>query len=371
MAYDVVLGVWCAVFGGLAAWFGGRFLARGPWRQVGAARVLRVWERAQGKGWPDGVPAEVACVDPAGGRELVGVTRGGEGSAGELAAAWPGRELAAFVRLRRPDVFRVRSRSVRFVDAYLFGLWSFLGLTAVPLAARALFGRHVLVASLPVSVGVVVLGVVVIAVVQGTAEGRYRRRLLAAARPATAVVIDLKETWDPAKGVKKATLRTPVLSFTTDDGIQVTAVCAYESATGHVRPGNEVVVRYAPADPSVFTVVPPPPEEEERRDDAAEPARLPGWIRADGVRVRADRVTAVEIGRGRLLLRTLDHADPVPLTPPAPASREQLESLADELIASLEPGRAEREGPRPVLPPAGGPQDAISDDQPSFSDDGM
>ncbi|MFI1096790.1 DUF3592 domain-containing protein [Streptomyces sp. NPDC020917] len=370
MAYDVVLGVWCAVFGGLAAWCGGRFLARGPWRQAGTARVLRVWERELGKGWRHGVPAEVACVDPVGGRELVGTTRGGEGSAGELAAAWPGRELAAFVRLRRPDEFRVRTRLLRFVDAYLFGLWSFLALAAVPLAARALFGRHSLVVSLPVSVGVWLLVDIAIAVVHGTAEGRHRRRLLASAQTATAVVIDFTETWDPAKGVRKEALMTPVLSFTTDEGVQVTATCSYKAATKHARRGDEVAVRYAPADPSVFTVL-PPAEKEELPDVPAEPARLPGWIRADGVRVRADRVTAVEIARGRLLLRTLDHAGPLSLTPPAPATREQLEALADELVASLEPGGAEREGPRPALPPAGGPQDAVSGDQPSFSDDGM
>ncbi|MFC4033212.1 DUF3592 domain-containing protein [Streptomyces polygonati] len=363
MAYDIVLGIWCAVVGVPGMIWAGRYAARGPWRRLAVARVLRVWEPEPGEGWSRGVPAEVGYVDPAGGREMVGITRGGGGRAGNLAAAWPGREVVAYARLRRPDDFRVADRSPRPADGYLAGTAACFVLTAVPLASRALLGRHSLAGALGTSAGAVAVAFLVPAAVLGIRNGRRRRALLAEPELTTAHVIDLKESRQPDAKIGADKAMTPVFSFTTSEGSQVTAVSGYELTTRRLRPGDEVPLRYAAADPSVFAVdgvdgvdgegTGGPPADGAGLDKA----RV--WVRADGIRLRADRITAVRVSEDGLLLHTLDHGSAIPLTPAAPETsgtqdviapggpaerRSHLERLADEFLGRVEDHLARRRG---------------------------
>lgn len=349
MAYDVVLGVWCGLFGMLGAMWATRYAVRGPWRRLAVARVLRVWEPEPGAGWSKGVPAEVGFVDPASGREMLGLTQGGGGRAGKLDTAWPGREITAFARLRRPADFRVVDQPPRPLDGDLSGAVSTLFLAAVPPAARALFGTHSLAAALYGSAGAVVFAFVVLGIVRDTRRGRRRRSLLAAPEHTTARLVDIRESRKPDADIAADKAATPVLAFTTDDGLPVTAVCEYASALHSLRPGDEVRLRYAASDPSVYTVLGPEPQDRPGQPAAGGLGKDRTWVRADGIRVRADRITAIKVSDDGLLLHTEDQAAAITLTAAAPdppeksdaAAREShLHRLADELLGHIE-------GPRP------------------------
>ncbi|WP_433889376.1 hypothetical protein [Streptomyces sp. CA-111067] len=374
MASDVVLGVWSVVAGGFGAFCAVRYLVRGPWRRRGVARVLRVWEPAAGAGWSNGVPAEIGFVDPGSRRELLGVTKGGGGRAGRLAAAWPGREVVAFGRVRRPDDFRVADQPPPLLDANLSGLGASLILIAASWGARALLGLDNPVGAIGTSSGVVVAVLIAVGVVHGSRAARRRRHLLATPEQVTARVIDVSERRDPAKDLGEK-LTTPVLAFSTDDGFDVTVAATYKTATSTLRPGDQVMLRHAAADPSVYAVEDRIALAADASPEAALPEAAPGgghgghpldktlvWVRADGIRLRADRITAVEVSPDGLLLHAIGRETAARLTVEGPqdAQRlERLERLADELLGLIEsPGTPRRAGVLIAFQPAAAHRDA-------------
>jgi hypothetical protein len=81
----------------------------------------------------------------------------------------------------------------------------------------------------------------------------------------------------------------------------------------------------ASADPSVLALVTgvapaaAASSSEGRPGDGGAPDKTRTWVRTDTFRLRADRVTAIEVSKdGLLLLHTQDHDAPIPLTPPKP-----------------------------------------------------
>ena len=251
MAYDTLIGLWAAVVGARALVRIGRYAVahRRVVRQ--SARVVRVPDFEPGPVLREaGVPAELAFVDPAHGREAVGMTRGGR--YGRLDAVWEGREVPVRYVRGRPQDFLVEGgppwRTRRELVAPL--AWLFLAL--LPLPARFApgpgFGWVLLAsgAAWALATGTV-LGLAL-------RETRRRAVLLAAPARVTGTVVAVLERHDPDKDDRGALAYTPVVAFTTDDGRAVTALSCPHTSTRRAWVGCGIPIRYAPADPSVFAL---------------------------------------------------------------------------------------------------------------------
>ncbi|MEE4544719.1 DUF3592 domain-containing protein [Streptomyces sp. V4-01] len=257
MTYWVGCAVWCGLFGVLVLVGAWRYATRGTWQRRGVARVLRVWEADQAKGWGNGVPAEVSFVDPVTGEERVGTTHGGGGRCGLLGAAWPGREVTVWVRTRRPDIFRVAAEPATFVLRH--------GLLGIPAVALPVFPLFRLVLGADGDVGVealflLSLGTVWTAVtfVVFAGELRETRRRARALRTepvrTTGRVIATREAWRPEEDRGHVGNDTPVVAFTTLDRREVTAVCELTLRTNVERVGGEVPLLYAASCPEYVVV---------------------------------------------------------------------------------------------------------------------
>jgi hypothetical protein len=255
VAYWVGFAVWGGVFGTLVAVGLWRYATRGPWQERGVARVLRVWEADPAKGWGNGVPAEVSFVDPVTGHERVGVTHGGGGRCGLLGAAWPGREVEVWVRTRRPDIFRVVDEPARLILRHgAFGVPA-AALLAFPLFWFALGGRGGVEAVLLLSFGTVWTALTLhLWAGERREAGRRTRVLRAETVPTTGKVIGIRESRKMDDDRSFVASDTPVVAFTTRDGLDVTAICRISWRTNVEHVGAEVPLIYAASEPDLVAV---------------------------------------------------------------------------------------------------------------------
>jgi hypothetical protein len=207
--------------------------------------VLRVEEpAARGAQRLPGVLAEIGFVDPAGGREIVGVNR-----QGRLDAAWVGREVEVRFPPGKPEKFRVVAGAGE-VDRELARPATLFAVAAVALIARAATGpgmRWLVVGfcALWTLVNVHIL-------VSAIRRLSYRRARLTAPAQVTGRIVALLENRSSGDDGMSSVTYTPVVRFTTLDGLAVTGVCQIGGTSRRQSLGRELPLRYAPDDPSVF-----------------------------------------------------------------------------------------------------------------------
>jgi hypothetical protein len=255
VTYWVGFAVWCGVFGGLVLVGLWRYATRGTWQERGVARVLRVWEADSARGWRNGVPAEVSFVDPVTGDERLGTTHGGGGRCGLLSAAWPGREVAVWVRTRRPDLFRVAAEPATFVLRHGALVVPAAALLVFPLLRLVLRGHGGVEALFLLSCGAVWTAVVLVHFGGELRQLRGRIRALRTEPVRTAGrVIATCGAWRTEEDRGNVGDDTPVVAFTTLDQRQVTALCEPSLRTNLERVGSEVPLLYAASFPEYVVV---------------------------------------------------------------------------------------------------------------------
>jgi hypothetical protein len=166
-----------------------------------------------------------------------------------LDAAWVGREVGVRFPAGKPEKFRV-VEGPRRVDRELARPAVLLAAAAVALVARAVAGPGVRW----LGVGFCALWtlVSVFILIAAIREFSYRRaHLTAPARVTGRIVALLESSSTQAETGGSTTTYTPVVSFTTLDGVVVTGVCP-GTTSRRESPGRELPLRYAPKDPSVF-----------------------------------------------------------------------------------------------------------------------
>jgi hypothetical protein len=250
MRFDGLLVAMCAGAVGIALWRGGRYLADGGGRRRirARARVVRVWDPPkEGARRSSGIPAEITFVAPDSGREMVlsAEDRG-------LDAAWPGRAIEVRYPAGRPERFRVTS-GPRRLDRDLGA-----SATATSLLLLVLVGHFTDNDGFHkelIGFGVLWMAVSAVILAFRLAEIVRRRVLLASRAPATGrIVAVLTSRYGPEESPKSAVLFTPVVTFTTHEGHQVTAVCPVGSSSRYYWAGREVSLHYARTDHSVFAL---------------------------------------------------------------------------------------------------------------------
>lgn len=251
MTFDRIVIVWCVVFGAVALFGLGRYAVRGQRRGVrAAARVLRAWEPPRaGAHRSLGVPAELGFVDPLTGREVVGATRGGR--YGRLEAAWPGREVEVRYAAGDPDGFRV-VRGPGPPDRDLLAAAVGISVVTVILLDRLASGTGfgwILIAF--GALWTAATGSVLIATVrESLRRGRALRGPTATVPGTVVAVFESKHDKEDEGGTSH--IYTPVVTFTTHEGLTVLGIVPVGTSGRRTWAGREVPVRYATADPSVF-----------------------------------------------------------------------------------------------------------------------
>lgn len=254
MPYDVAVLAWCAVVGAFGVRLLRRHLAfRGRGIVYAGATVTGVGTPPEHGGrTKDGVPAQLAFVDELSGREVVGPARGGR--YGRLDAAWEGRKVWVRYGAHAPEDFRIAPDGRRrLATRELLGSRVLLYLAAVPVIARFVPGSDL-------GWGLLLYGLGWSALVQTASrrvvrhELRPRRRLRVAPVRTTARVLAVLERRDPRSDDRGTRSYSPIVAFTTDDGLAVTALCGYYTSTRRAWPGRDIAVRYDPADPAVLAL---------------------------------------------------------------------------------------------------------------------
>ncbi|MFE5595606.1 DUF3592 domain-containing protein [Streptomyces sp. NPDC056549] len=244
--------LWCGVFGAAALIGYGRSLAgrtRAQRTVTAVGRIERVSEPRHGSSPSDGISVVVSFHDPSTGREFT-VTNDGE--RGErISTAWTGREIGVRYPRGRPHAYRFTAnldgagRGLGWPNFAAFLVYA--GLVVVTAIERgwpwALFGF-----GWPWAV-----------------SGAYhlpgnvrhaRRRLDTLASLSTVpgrVIAVLKRVSTDEDGHTSTTV-VPVVSFTTREGTVVTAYCDAGLPDPAGSYGRDITVRYAPGDPSLFTL---------------------------------------------------------------------------------------------------------------------
>ncbi|MFH8729534.1 DUF3592 domain-containing protein [Streptomyces termitum] len=253
MDWNVILRLWCAVWGVLALAGYGAALAgpTGERHTVRAAgRVVRVREPRHGGSRRDGVSVVVAYRDPDSGREVLVTNEGERGTT--FTAAWEGREVGIVHPEGRPHAYRFTpagERPGRGLGRPALALFlACAGLVALVAVERgwpwALIG------------GAGPCAVYAAALLPGAARDRRKRRAELAAMEAVrgrivAVLRDVSVDQDDGHVL---TTLTPVVSFTTRAGTVVTAHWNRNLPDAASARGREVTVHHAPDDPADFTL---------------------------------------------------------------------------------------------------------------------
>ncbi|WP_428935103.1 DUF3592 domain-containing protein [Streptomyces sp. ACT015] len=210
------------------------------------ARVVEVRVPAHGASGMDALPVTLAFQDPLSGAEF---RLGNEGAHGEgVHAAWVGREFTVRYPPGQPERFHL----MRSTDGERHGL-------TVPnccvwlLAVGAV--AHAWVVGGP---GWGLLGLGALLVCAGALSGDIGRARERAARLASAVgvparVVAVTEDIHTDGEGTEIVSRTPVVVFTTRDGVRVTALLLRGAQALPGSLGRELTVHYAVDDPSVFT----------------------------------------------------------------------------------------------------------------------
>ncbi|MET9554485.1 DUF3592 domain-containing protein [Streptomyces sp. NPDC006645] len=272
---------WCAVLGGLAVVGYGRSLAgatRAQRRVRVLGRIVGIEAPVHGSRNVGGVPVVISFQDPSTGEEFTLANNGGSGDTVE--AAWQGREIGIRYRPGRPEDFDV--------DDDLW--WGRYGVGWPNFAVFLIYAALVTSAALTWGYPWALLGAgvpwTVATVIAFRKEvGAARRRvadLTAAPTAPGRIVAVTRSEYHDSEGTLVA--YGPVVRFTTRDDVAVTGFCprGKKDLSGSV--GQDVTVRYLPADPAVFTL--------DLADDRRE---LRSTVRFDGSLFLAG-VAAVVIG---------------------------------------------------------------------------
>ena len=251
MSWHGYLALWCGAFGTLALLGYGRSLA-GLTRAQRTVRVMgrieRVREPRDGSSQHDGISVVVSFHDPFTGQEFT-VTNDREH--GEMVTtAWTGREIGVRYPRGMPHAFRFTSnlqagrRGLGRPNFAVFLIYA--GLVAAAAIdwgwPWALFGfggpwTVLFACYLPAN----------------AREMSRRIDTLASSAVVPGRVIAVLKDFRTDEDGHTSTSRTPVVAFTTHEGMAVTAYCP----TGLPDPagsyGRDVAIHYTPADPAVFT----------------------------------------------------------------------------------------------------------------------
>jgi hypothetical protein len=245
---DVIVVLWCVGWAGVAGVQGWRYFRGG----AGVVRVLARVERVEvpreaGADRMDGVPVVIAFQDPGTGERLALPTTGRRN--GTVDAAWVGRQVTVRFPAGRPYEFKVAGGA---------GLRRELGLavTAACLVYAALVARLAFGTGdpgwAPLGIGVMLAALMAWALAVTGRAARHRKALLATGAEATARVVAVAQSTHRDDDGHTHTRYSPVVTFHTPDGRAVTALSPdYVSGQAHTI-GTETLVRYAPADPSIF-----------------------------------------------------------------------------------------------------------------------
>ncbi|MBB5825386.1 DUF3592 domain-containing protein [Micromonospora carbonacea] len=253
MGWEEFLVLWCAVWGVVAlAGYGmslaGVTKAQRTVRLTG--RIERVREPRHGGSRKGGISVVVSYRDPASGRE---VTVTNDGERGEMiTAAWEGREIGVSHLRGRPHDYRF-SNTPEEPGRGLFWPGFALFLVYVGLVALAAFDRGWPWALIGFGGPWAVFAA---AHLPGTVRAKNDRlaRLAAMDTVQGRVVAVLKDvSVDQDDGHTRTTI-TPVVSFTTREGVVVTTHCTSHLADPANSYGRDVTVNYTPADPADFTL---------------------------------------------------------------------------------------------------------------------
>ncbi|MGX2993061.1 DUF3592 domain-containing protein [Streptomyces sp. JNUCC 64] len=246
------LALWCGVFGVLALIGYGRSLA-GVNRARRAVRVMGRIERVRpprhGGSWRDGIAVVVTFRDPSTGREHTVTNDRDRGVM--IDAAWEGREVPVSYPGGRPFAYRFTHDlhtgryGLGWPHTALFLVYAGLVVGASvewgwPWALIGVFGPWT------------VCGILYL---PGSVSGPGRALdELGSGPPVPGRVVAVLEDVSTDEDGHTMTRHTPVVSFTTRQGVTVTAYRT-SGLTDPARSfGRDVTVHYAPADPARFTL---------------------------------------------------------------------------------------------------------------------
>ncbi|MET8977064.1 DUF3592 domain-containing protein [Streptomyces sp. NPDC004539] len=246
------LAVWCAVLGVLALAGYGRSLSgmsRAQRTVRAPARIEQVREPLHGGSKRDGVSVVVSYVEPETGERAV-VTN--EGERGEMiTAAWVGREIEVSHLRGRPHAYEFSSAPVepgRGLGWPNFAVFLIYAGVVVYLAVERAWPWALVGFCGPWAV----MGMLYL---PGNArESRRRRDRLATmdAVPGTVIAV-LKDVSSDSEGGTVTTI-TPVVRFTTAEGVTVTAHCTSGIPKPETSYGRDVLVHHLPGNPADFTL---------------------------------------------------------------------------------------------------------------------
>ncbi|MFE4513573.1 DUF3592 domain-containing protein [Kitasatospora sp. NPDC056783] len=249
--WDGVLALWCGVFGFLALAGYGRSLAGASAAQRTVrttGRIERVRRPRDGGSAADGIDVVVGFRDPSTGEEFT-VTNDGD-CGDRITAAWVGREIG----VRYPPG---RAHAFRFTDDLQAGR---RGLALPNSALSMVYAGLVVLASIHwgwpwalVAVGGPIAVAAAFALPGERDLGRKRLAALTAVRPVAGRVVAVLTTVSLDADDDLRTSRTPVVAFTTHQGVDVTAYYPPGLPDSAVARGQELTIHYSPADPAVFT----------------------------------------------------------------------------------------------------------------------
>ncbi|WEH12462.1 DUF3592 domain-containing protein [Streptomyces sp. VNUA24] len=251
MALQEYLVLWCGVFGTVALVGYARSLA-GMTRAQRAVRVMgrmeRVREPRHGSSQRDGIPVVVSFQDPSTGEEFTVTNDDDHGD--RITEAWPGREIGVRYPPGRPHAFRfvgdlrAGRRGLGWPNFAVF-------LVYVGLVVFAAIDRAWPWALIGFGVPWTVSGVWYL---PQSARAVNRRIAALTSRPPVRgrVIAVLTDTSTDEDG-HTSTSHTPVITFTTQEDITVTAYCTEGLPDPANSRGRGVTIHYTPDDPAVFT----------------------------------------------------------------------------------------------------------------------
>ncbi|MER7761840.1 DUF3592 domain-containing protein [Streptomyces sp. NPDC097619] len=253
MGWEEGLVLWCVVWGVAAligygmAWVGATSRQRTVWL---AGRIEEVREPRHGGSQVGGVWVVVSYRDPDSGRRVTVTNDGERGEA--ITCAWPGRRIGVGYRRGRPHAYRFSTApdpSGRGLGWPTFALFLvYAGLVAL---ASVVWGPPWALIGCGGPGAVFAVGHLPATV---RATKRRAERWAAADTVSGRIVAVLTDvTIDQNDGSTMTTV-TPVVSFTTGAGQEVTAHCTRHVPDPAHAYGREVPVCYDREDPAVFTL---------------------------------------------------------------------------------------------------------------------
>ncbi|MEV7942002.1 MULTISPECIES: DUF3592 domain-containing protein [unclassified Kitasatospora] len=251
MGWHDCLALWCGVFGTLALLGYGRSLA-GVTRAQRTVRVMgrieRVQEPRHGGSEGDGIAVVVTFQDSSTGQEFT-VTNDGD-CGDRINTAWTGREIGIRYPPGRPHAFR-------FTNDLWAGRY---GLGWPNFAVFLIYVGLVVVAAIDWGWPWALIGVgapwsvfLACSLPQEVRQARSRFDTLAAMVPVPGRVVAVVRNVRTDEDGYTSTSQTPVVAFTTHEGVAVTAYCFSGLPDPTNSYGRNVTIHYSPADPADFT----------------------------------------------------------------------------------------------------------------------